>query len=228
MDTHISNIREHLTVLVGRGECPTAILLVGSTREERDALAQWLIRTLNPSDVIRLAKEDGEYSLSVDDVRDVLSRISRSTLDGGARVIYCAQGELLTASAGNALLKCLEEPPANARFIFSAQSTQCVLPTIVSRCEIVRLPLVLPRSTDGAWRSLLVSPLWRRMAVGDDAASEAVNLDLLEYAVHDGFHSSERREELAGLARIADTVRALRMSKALAGSRFVRDRIALS
>ena len=49
-------------------------------------------------------------------------------------------------SAMNALLKTLEEPPPQVILLLTAESAESLLPTIVSRCEVLRLrPLPLER-----------------------------------------------------------------------------------
>ena len=47
--------------------------------------------------------------------------------------------ELLTTEAQNALLKTLEEPPIHTRIYMEAQSDNAFLPTILSRCQIIKL-----------------------------------------------------------------------------------------
>ena len=47
------------------------------------------------------------------------------------------RADLLRANSANALLKTIEEPPADTIFILSARSSSAVLPTIVSRCQVV-------------------------------------------------------------------------------------------
>ena len=46
----------------------------------------------------------------------------------------------LTEEAQNALLKTLEEPPENVHIILLAQDSEFLLPTIISRCQIIELP----------------------------------------------------------------------------------------
>ncbi|MFY0053387.1 hypothetical protein ABTQ00_19160, partial [Acinetobacter baumannii] len=41
---------------------------------------------------------------------------------------------------GNKLLKLIEEPPPNTIFILVAESEEAILPTILSRCQLVRIP----------------------------------------------------------------------------------------
>lgn len=47
------------------------------------------------------------------------------------------RADLLRENSANALLKTIEEPPADTIFILSARSSSAVLPTIVSRCQVV-------------------------------------------------------------------------------------------
>lgn len=61
------------------------------------------------------------------------------------RVFVIRDAEGLNGSSGNSLLKTLEEPPSYACFLLTASSTAAVLPTIVSRCQIVNFGL-LPAS----------------------------------------------------------------------------------
>jgi DNA polymerase-3 subunit delta' len=62
-----------------------------------------------------------------------------------ARVAVIEDSQLLTTEAQNALLKTLEEPPADTILVLTASSTQSLLPTIQSR---VRQLLILPPSLD--------------------------------------------------------------------------------
>ncbi|MGI5970530.1 MAG: hypothetical protein ACOX7P_02235 [Oscillospiraceae bacterium] len=56
----------------------------------------------------------------------------------------------MEARTQNVLLKILEEPPASAFFIITAQSISDLLPTVRSRCAAVRLPSARPEPTDRA------------------------------------------------------------------------------
>ena len=60
---------------------------------------------------------------------------------GGADVRLCSLGDIerLQVEGANGLLKTLEEPPAHARLILIAESMGAVLPTIESRCQLMRL-----------------------------------------------------------------------------------------
>lgn len=55
------------------------------------------------------------------------------------RVVWVENGELLSREAQNALLKTLEEPPKGTLLILSVPSEHELLPTITSRCQVLRL-----------------------------------------------------------------------------------------
>ncbi|WP_269533807.1 DNA polymerase III subunit delta' [Chitinimonas sp. BJYL2] len=88
--------------------------------------------------------------ISIDQVRDLNSFVYLSAHRAGRRVTLIQPAEALNAAAANALLKTLEEPPAGAVFILVSHQWRRLLPTILSRCR--RLPLPLPeREPALAW-----------------------------------------------------------------------------
>jgi DNA polymerase-3 subunit delta' len=77
--------------------------------------------------------------LTVDEVRRVGRFLSLTAHDGGYRIVIVDPADDLNVSAANALLKNLEEPPARTVFVLIAHSPGRLLPTIRSRCQVVRL-----------------------------------------------------------------------------------------
>ena len=71
------------------------------------------------------------------------------------RIALLLQFERANASAANALLKLLEEPPPQVVLLLTAESPERLLPTIVSRCEILRLrpqpPAVIQAGLEDRW-----------------------------------------------------------------------------
>lgn len=81
-------------------------------------------------------------SIPIDVIRDATQRALRSAHQGGARVILLDQAHCMNPNAANALLKTLEEPPANVFLLLASDSPQLLLPTITSRCQV--MPLATP------------------------------------------------------------------------------------
>ena len=86
--------------------------------------------------------------LKVDAVRDLQRSLSLSPYESHYRIALLLRFQEATDSAQNALLKTLEEAPAKAILLLTADSAESLLPTIASRCENLRLrPLPVPTLT---------------------------------------------------------------------------------
>lgn len=121
-----------------------AFFFVGPAHVGKKAVAKWLIDAIQPSEKIFLPSltEGEKDTISIEDIRVLLDRLSRSTHDGGVRAICISGVDSLNQQAGNALLKCLEEPPKNTMFILCADNEKGVLQTLISRCAVIRFSLV--------------------------------------------------------------------------------------
>ncbi|HWI14414.1 MAG TPA: DNA polymerase III subunit delta' [Burkholderiales bacterium] len=86
----------------------------------------------------------------VEQVRALSDFLTVSTHRGGWRPVLLHPAEALNPSAANALLKSLEEPPAQTLFILVSHRLHQVLPTIKSRCRLVPLPTP-SRTAAAAW-----------------------------------------------------------------------------
>ncbi len=83
-------------------------------------------------DVIEI---DAASNNSVDEVRDLIDKVKYAPIEGKYKVYIIDEVHMMTPSAFNALLKTLEEPPANVIFILATTEVNKVLPTIISRCQ---------------------------------------------------------------------------------------------
>jgi len=83
-------------------------------------------------------------AILIDQVREVGEFLSLAAHRGGRRVVLLAPAEALNGPAANALLKLLEEPPAGAIFICVTDEIDAVLPTVRSRCVLLRAPVPRP------------------------------------------------------------------------------------
>ena len=81
----------------------------------------------------------GFAKLKLDSFRDLKASMGFGAHEGRYRIFLIAQAERMTPQAANSLLKLLEEPPPSWVFILTANDTSLLLPTLVSRCQRVRL-----------------------------------------------------------------------------------------
>lgn len=94
--------------------------------------------------VVQAEKEGGV--LKVEQVRDLQHVLSLSPYEARYRVALLLRFHEANANAQNALLKTLEEAPRQVILLVTADSAESLLPTIVSRCEVLRLrPMPLER-----------------------------------------------------------------------------------
>jgi DNA polymerase-3 subunit gamma/tau len=78
---------------------------------------------------------DGASNNGVDQVRDLRDQVQFAPARGRFRIIIIDEVHMLSASAFNALLKTLEEPPPHVKFIFATTEGDKIPPTIISRCQ---------------------------------------------------------------------------------------------
>lgn len=85
----------------------------------------------NTTDVIEM---DAASNNSVENIRQIRQEVVYATVDVKYRVYIIDEAHMLTTSAFNALLKTLEEPPANVVFILATTEQHKIPVTILSRC----------------------------------------------------------------------------------------------
>ncbi|WP_374530570.1 AAA family ATPase [Novosphingobium sp.] len=86
--------------------------------------------------------DGGEYrrkrSIPIDEIRTVQHRLTTRPTLGSRRVVIIDPADDLEKAASNALLKSLEEPPAGTFFLLVTHKPGRLLPTIRSRCRVLR------------------------------------------------------------------------------------------
>ena len=103
----------------------------------------------HPDLMVVEAEHEGEV-LRIDQVRELQHTLSLSPYEARYRVALILRFEEAHTSAANAMLKTLEEPPPQVVVILTAKSVESLLPTIASRCEVIRLrPLPLNETSRG-------------------------------------------------------------------------------
>lgn len=79
---------------------------------------------------------DAASNNSVDDIRTLIDQVRIPPQIGSYSIYIIDEVHMLSASAFNAFLKTLEEPPAHAIFVLATTEKHKILPTILSRCQI--------------------------------------------------------------------------------------------
>lgn len=129
-------------------------MLVGAPRSGRLASALYVARMLHcggqegcagckrimagtDPDVLRISPND-KGTITIEMAHDLVSSLGKhSSRKEATRVVVIESAERMTSAAQNALLKVIEEPPANTIFLLLVSNTKGVLATIKSRCQSV-------------------------------------------------------------------------------------------
>ncbi len=83
--------------------------------------------------------------ITIGQIRELINFLRYRPLEGNYKIIFIKEAERINLEAGNALLKSLEEPPPYALFILLTENFSKLLPTIISRSQIIRFRS-LPKS----------------------------------------------------------------------------------
>jgi len=97
------------------------------------------IQKMAYTDLSVVQAEQAGGTLKVEQVRELQHALSLAPYEGRYRVALLLRFEEAHPSAANALLKTLEEPSPQVVLVLTAESAESLLPTIVSRCEVLRL-----------------------------------------------------------------------------------------
>lgn len=93
-------------------------------------------------DIILINKETDTkttQSIGIAEIKDLHKKIFLKPVNSPVKAVILEDAHLLTIEAQNALLKVLEEPPDNTIIILSVDDKESLLPTILSRCQIITL-----------------------------------------------------------------------------------------
>lgn len=120
---------------------PHAILLCGKKGIGKARFAKELalkITNSNP-DILIIEKDAEKKEINVDKIREIKDFVNQTSAISNDKFIIIDSACDLNKSASNALLKILEEPQKNNFLILTANRANRVLPTIRSRCQILKI-----------------------------------------------------------------------------------------
>lgn len=104
-------------------------------------------KTFNSGSSLNIHELDAASNNSVEDIRSLTDQVRFAPQAGKYKVYIIDEVHMLSASAFNAFLKTLEEPPPYAIFILATTEKHKILPTILSRCQIFDFKRITTQDT---------------------------------------------------------------------------------
>jgi DNA polymerase-3 subunit delta' len=86
-----------------------------------------------------IGAENKQGNITANECNDIIHKLSLKSFESEYKILVLWMPEYL-GNEGNKLLKLIEEPPPNTLFILVAENESLILPTIVSRCQMIRIP----------------------------------------------------------------------------------------
>jgi DNA polymerase III subunit delta' len=88
-----------------------------------------------------IGAENKQGNITAEECNDINRKISLKSFESEYKILIIWMPEYLTKN-GNKLLKLIEEPPPNTLFVLVAENEEQILPTILSRTQLVKIPLL--------------------------------------------------------------------------------------
>ncbi|MEI6155766.1 MAG: DNA polymerase III subunit [bacterium] len=153
----------HLAILLADAP-PHALLIVGPRGAGAGTLARDAVATLmcgepvnggpcgacrscrliasgSHTDLVLISPSGASDEIGIEPIRALAAGLALFSVEGGRRIALIERADRMNEAAQNALLKTLEEPPSRTHVILAAAEDSRLMPTIRSRCAVIRIGL---------------------------------------------------------------------------------------
>ena len=122
-----------------------SFIIIAKDKKKREAYVKEYAKKykVNIFDITTVKKDvnskTNTTSIGIEIIKSLQKNIFFKPIKSKIKLVVIEDAQLLTPEAQNALLKVLEEPPANTHIMLGTESIETLLPTIQSRCQIIIL-----------------------------------------------------------------------------------------
>lgn len=96
-----------------------------------------------------IGAENKQGNITAHECNDIIRQLNLKSFESEYKILVMWLPEYL-GNEGNKLLKLIEEPPPNTLFILVAENESMILPTILSRCQLVKIPMLEAKDIEEA------------------------------------------------------------------------------
>jgi len=114
-----------------------------------------------------IGAENKQGNITAEECNEIIHKLSLKSFESAYKVLVLWMPEYL-GKEGNKLLKLIEEPPPNTLFILVAESEEQILPTLLSRCQLIKVPLLSNEEVEDA--------LFERAKASKETASQIAGI----------------------------------------------------
>lgn len=133
-----------------------------------------------------IGAENKQGNITAHECNDIIRKLNLKSFESTYKILILWMPEYL-GKEGNKLLKLIEEPPANTLFILVAESEGQILSTILSRCQLVKIPSIDTKAVEAQLQKAGCNPDQARQIAGMSEGNFREALQLLQHADED-FH----------------------------------------
>lgn len=155
-------VADYLAAAVRRGVVSHAYLFVGPTGAGKKSAARALACAILCDDEacgacatckrvrrgshpdVRVVTPEGAATYMVEQIREIIHDVNLSPVEADRKIYIIEGADTFNEGSANAFLKTLEEPPDDVVIVLLATTLEAVVPTIVSRCQVLRFRRMAP------------------------------------------------------------------------------------
>jgi DNA polymerase-3 subunit delta' len=132
-----------------------------------------------------IGADNKQGNITAEECNDIIRQLSLKSFESKYKVLLLWMPEYL-GKEGNKLLKLIEEPPPNTLFILVAENDEQILPTILSRCQLIKIPMLENSDVERALTERAkAAPEIARQVAGICEGNYREALQLLQHADED-------------------------------------------
>jgi DNA polymerase-3 subunit delta' len=132
-----------------------------------------------------IGAENKQGNITANECNDIIRKLSLKSFESEYKILIMWMPEYL-GNEGNKLLKLIEEPPPNTLFILIAENENSLLPTIVSRCQMIKIPALETSDIENALiENHSAIPAQARQVAATSEGNYREALQLLQHAEED-------------------------------------------